>query len=53
MGSFEPVFAGALAGGSQNPLGAAPGAAQPGQVEHAAANQGSGIAQAMSAQGAA
>jgi rubrerythrin len=41
---MQKQLAGAMAGGPQNPLGAAPGAAQPGQVENAAANQGNALA---------
>ena len=43
-GLMQKQLAGALAGGQQNPLGAAPGAAQPGQVEGAAMNQGNALA---------
>lgn len=43
-GLQQRQMAAALAGGNQNPLGAAPGAAQPAQIEKAAASQGNSLA---------
>ena len=47
--AMQAQMAGALGAGSSNPLGAPPGAAQPGQVESAATNQGNNIAGLLSA----
>ncbi len=49
MAMQQQRMAAALQGGGQNPLGAAPGAAQPGQVEKAAGAQGSQIAGSLGA----